>query len=202
MATPRDGASQKESLKHSPHPRRSRKLPGHLVEYEHDLPDPEESESSMSSSSAETDKEENQRWEKMEVVWGRVLETMNEMQVTIRETSGALTKRVEQLERIYKSRSPFLPQSHTLQHDRAESLPAFLQTPQPNSVGIRSYTTDQLNLLAPAARQDTRTPTKASRTCRIHIYSTSTGVPATARASACTPAQGECRFPAYRSVGI
>ncbi|MEQ2173654.1 hypothetical protein GOODEAATRI_034313 [Goodea atripinnis] len=30
--------------------------------------------------------------------------------------------------------------------------------PQPNSVGIPSYTTDQLNLLAPAARQDTRTP--------------------------------------------
>ncbi|MEQ2317125.1 hypothetical protein AMECASPLE_039573 [Ameca splendens] len=113
MATPKDGASQKESLKHSPRPRRSRKLPGHLVEYEHDLPDPEESESYMSSSSAETDKEENQRWEKMEVAWGRVLETMNEMQVTIKETSGALTKRVEQLERTYKSHSPFLPQSHT-----------------------------------------------------------------------------------------
>ncbi|MEQ2184666.1 hypothetical protein GOODEAATRI_010382, partial [Goodea atripinnis] len=158
-----DGASQKESLKHSPCPRRSRKLLRHLVEYEHDLHDPEESESSLSSGSTESDKEEDKRWEKMEVVWGTVLETMNEMQVTIKETSGTLTKHVEQLERTYKSRSPFLPHSHALQQDRAESLPALLQSPQPNSGGMHSYTTVSLNLLSSAPRQNTKTPVNLLR---------------------------------------
>lgn len=51
MATPQDEVPQEKSPKHSSRPRRSRKLPGHLAEYEHDLPDPEETESSSSSSS-------------------------------------------------------------------------------------------------------------------------------------------------------
>ena len=163
MTTPQDEVPQEKSPKHSPRPRRSRKLPGHLVEYEHDLPDPEETESSSSSSSEESDKE-MKGWKRMEAALGSVLKTMNEMQITMKETSGALTKRVEQLERACKSCSPLLPQSDAQQQDRAASLPALLPTPQPSSVGMSSiHTTDQLHVLEPAVRQDIRTPVNLLR---------------------------------------
>lgn len=167
MATSQDEVPQEKSPKHSSRPRRSRKLPGHLMEYEHDLPDPEETESSSSSSSEESDKErkkEMKKWKRMEVVWGSVLKTMNEMQITMKETSSALTKRVEQLERACKSCSPLPTHSNAQQQERAASLPALLQTPQHSSAGTSSiHTTDQLLVLAPAVRQDARTPVNLLR---------------------------------------
>ncbi len=167
MATSQDEVPQEKSPKHSSRPRRSRKLPGHLMEYEHDLPDPEETESSSSSSSEESDKErkkEMKKWKRMEVVWGSVLKTMNEMQITMKETSSALTKRVEQLERACKSCSPLPTHSDAQQQERAASLPALLQTPQHSSAGTSSiHTTDQLLVLAPAVRQDARTPVNLLR---------------------------------------
>lgn len=137
------------------------------MEYEHDLPDPEETESSSSSSSEESDKErkkEMKKWKRMEVVWGSVLKTMNEMQITMKETSSALTKRVEQLERACKSCSPLPTHSNAQQQERAASLPALLRTPQHSSAGTSSiHTTDQLLVLAPAVRQDARTPVNLLR---------------------------------------
>lgn len=166
MATPQDEVPQEKSPKHSPRPRRSRKLPGHLVEYEHDLPDPEETESSSSSSSeeSETKKKEMKKWKRMEAAWDSVLQTMNEMHITMKETSGALTKRVEQLERAGQSCSPLPTQSDAQQPDRAASLPPLLQTPQHSSVVMSSiHTTDHLHVLAPAERQDIRTPVNLLR---------------------------------------
>lgn len=100
----------------------------------------------------------------MAAAWGSVLKTMNEMQITMKETSGALTKRVEQLERACNSCSPPPTQSDAQQQDRAVSLPALLQTPQHSSVAMSSiHTTDQLHTLAPAERQDIRTPVNLIR---------------------------------------
>jgi len=104
------------------------------------------------------------KWKRMEAVLGSVLKTMNEMQITMKETSGALTKRVEQLERACKSCSPLPTQSDAQQQDRAASLPALLQTPQHSSVGMSSiHTTDQLHVLTPSERQDTGMPVNLLR---------------------------------------
>ncbi len=104
------------------------------------------------------------KWKRMEVVWGSVLKTMNEMQITMKETSSALLSVWNNWSEHARSCSPLPTHSNAQQQERAASLPALLQTPQHSSAGTSSiHTTDQLLVLAPAVRQDARTPVNLLR---------------------------------------
>ncbi len=135
---------------------------------------------------------------------GQCTETMNEMQITMKETSSALTKRVEQLERACKSCSPLPTHSDAQQQERAASLPALLQTPQHSSAGTSSiHTTDQLLVLAPAVRQDARTPVNLLRPVETYrIFTTASKPRSPFRITACSPAENPVAHPGIQPAPL
>lgn len=93
---------------------REKKLPGHLVDYEHNLTEPPKPSRAPSSSSS-SDYEEDERWQRMESVWSSVLQHMTQLQVSMEETRGTLLQRVERLEQASKPGSPLPPETGALQ---------------------------------------------------------------------------------------
>lgn len=168
METPNDDVprSQGKSPENNLRPHRIKTIPRYLVDYQHDLPHPEPKASSnkSNSSSEESDDDDNKRWERMEAVWDTMLKTMQDMQIAMKETSGAITKWVEKLERACESSSPHPAHSDTPQRDRPASIPASQQLLKPDSPGRNSLPiTGQINVAAQEERQVIRTPVNMIR---------------------------------------
>ncbi|XP_039457579.1 uncharacterized protein LOC120434117 [Oreochromis aureus] len=151
MANPQDrGASS------SPRPKREKKLPGHLVDYEHNLTEPSEPSRAPSSSSS-SDNEEEERWQKMESVWNSVLRHMTQLQVSMEETRGTLLKRVERLEQASKPGSPLPPETGALEQLQPSSSTTEVAPLQPSSE-VLHHTTEPVTVPVIPSEQDTTTP--------------------------------------------
>lgn len=151
MANPQDrGASS------SPRPKREKKLPGHLVDYEHNLTEPPEPSRAPSSSSS-SDNEEEERWQKMESVWNSVLQHMTQLQVSMEETRGTLLKRVERLEQASKPGSPLPPETGALEQLQPSSSITEVAPLQPSSE-VLHHTTEPVTVPVIPSEQDTTTP--------------------------------------------
>nr|XP_054592608.1 uncharacterized protein LOC107395320 [Nothobranchius furzeri]XP_054592609.1 uncharacterized protein LOC107395320 [Nothobranchius furzeri] len=138
MENPQDGGASS-----SPRPKRERKLPGYLVDYEHNLTEPPNPSRAPSSSSS-SDNEEEGRWQRMESAWNSVLQTMNHLQASMEDTHGTLLKRVERLEQASQ------PSSEVI-HRTIEPLPVPEQD-----------TTTPANMLTPVKASAPSPPRKVS----------------------------------------
>lgn len=151
MANPQD-----RSASSSPRPMREKKLPGHLVDYEHNLTEPPKPSRAPSSSSS-SDYEEDERWQRMESVWSSVLQHMTQLQVSMEETRGTLLQRVERLEQASKPGSPLPPETGALQQPQHISSITEVAPLQPSSEVLHD-TTEPLTVPVIPSEQGTTTP--------------------------------------------